>query len=203
MAFIGLPWPKKAAGIGSMAMPSGLPHLAAPFCGGRYPPRMYPGKHAVERPDDPAFIMASSGETVTFGEYEARANRLAHLFRDARLRRTDHIAILMENNPRMLECEGAAERTGLYFTCINSYLSPDEVAYIVNDCQARVFITSSAKREVALQLPALCPQVERWLMVDVDAADGPYEPYLDAVAGFPADPVDDEQLGAAMLYSSG
>src|SRR5947209_11510057 len=132
MAFIGLPWPKKAAGIGAEAMPSGLPDLAAvvlcrvsghmrtsrdreraappaPLAGGRYPPRMYPGKHAVERPDDPAFIMASTGETVTFGEYEARANRLAHLFREAGLRRTDHIAILMENNPRMLECEGRSE----------------------------------------------------------------------------------------------
>jgi long-chain acyl-CoA synthetase len=164
---------------------------------------MYPGKHAVERPEDPAFIMASTGEAVTFGEYEARANRLAHLFREAGLRRTDHIAILMENNPRMLECEGAAERTGLYFTCINSYLAPDEVAYIVNDCHARVFITSAAKREVALQLPALCPQVERWLMVDTDHADGVYEPYEAAVAPHPPEPVPDEQLGAAMLYSSG
>src|SRR4051794_628111 len=164
---------------------------------------MYPGKHAVERPDDPAFIMATSGETVTFGEYEARANRLAHLFRETGLRRMDHIAILMENNPRMLECEGAAERTGLYFTCINSYLSPDEVAYIVNDCQARVFITSAAKREVAMQLPALCPDVERWLMVDTDRADGVYEPYEAAVASYPPEPVEDEQLGAAMLYSSG
>src|SRR3954469_800173 len=164
---------------------------------------MYPGKHAVERPDEPAFIMATSGETVTFREYEARANRLAHLVRQAGLRRRDHIAILMENTPRMLECEGAAERTGLYFTCINSYLAPDEVAYIVNDCQARVFITSAAKREVALQLPALCPQVERWLMVDTDRADGVYEPYEAAVASYPPEPVADEQLGAAMLYSSG
>src|SRR4051812_44982326 len=162
---------------------------------------MYPGKHAVERPDDPAFIMATSGETVTFREYEARANRLAHQFRQAGLRRRDHIAILMENNPRMLECEGAAERTGLYYTCINSYLSADEVAYIVNDCQARIVITSAAKREVAQQLPALCPDVERWLMVDIDPADGRYEAYTEAVSGSPAEPVNDEQLGAAMLYS--
>src|SRR3954470_4236062 len=140
---------------------------------------MYPGEFARTHPDEPAIIMATSGEVITFGEYEARANRLAHLYRDVGLQRSDHVAFFMENNPRMLECEGAAERSGLFFTCINSYLSADEVAYIVNDCQARVFVTSAAKREVAQQLPALCPKVERWLMVDIDKVDGAFEPYTD------------------------
>ena len=84
--------------------------------------------------------MATTGETVTFGELEARANRLAHLYRDRGLRRGDHVAIFMENNARYLETEAAAERTGLYYTCINSYLTPDELAYIVNDCRARILI---------------------------------------------------------------
>jgi long-chain acyl-CoA synthetase len=164
---------------------------------------MYPGKHAKAHPDRPAFVMATSGETVTFGEYEARCNRLAHLFREAGLRRLDHVAFFMDNNPRLLECEGAAERTGLYYTCINSYLSAEEAAYIVNDSQARVVVTSSAKRDVAVHLPALCPDVERWLMVDTDGSQSGYESYEDAVAEFGTEPVADEQLGAAMLYSSG
>jgi long-chain acyl-CoA synthetase len=164
---------------------------------------VYPGEHAKEHPEQAAFIMATSGEVVTFGEYEARCNRLAQLFRAAGLRRLDHVAFFMENNPRLLECEGAAERTGLYYTCINSYLSADEVAYIVNDSQARVVVTSSAKRDVARLLPGLCPAVERWLMVDAGGSAEPYERYEEAVAAFPAEPVDGEQLGAAMLYSSG
>jgi long-chain acyl-CoA synthetase len=164
---------------------------------------MYPGKHAKAHPDRPAFVMASSGETVTFGEYEARCNRLAHLFRDSGLRRLDHVAFFMDNNPSLLECEGAAERTGLYYTCINSYLSADEVAYIVNDSKAKAVVVSSSKRDVAELLPALCPDVERWLMVDADGSQIGYERYEDAVAGFGTDPVADEQLGAAMLYSSG
>ena len=164
---------------------------------------MYASAHAATHPDQPAIIMATSGEVVSFGEYEARANRLAQLFRAHGLRRGDHVAFLMENNVRLLECEGAAERTGLYFTCINSYLAPDEAAYIVNDCEARIVVSSAAKRETAATLPALCPGVERWLMVDTDHADGPFEPYLAAVEQHPAEPVADEELGAAMLYSSG
>ena len=105
---------------------------------------MYAGEYAKTRADDPLIIMATSGEVITYAEYEAAANRMAQLYRDLGLQRLDHVAFFMENNPRMLECEGGAERTGLYYTCINSYLSADEVAYIVNDCEARVVVSSAA-----------------------------------------------------------
>ena len=97
----------------------------------------------------------------------------------------------------------AAERTGLYYTCINSYLTPEEAAYIVDDCDAKVFITTQAKSEVAVATAAMTPKVETFLCVDADADIGPFRPYDAALAEFPATHVDDEQLGAAMLYSSG
>jgi long-chain acyl-CoA synthetase len=145
--------------------------------------------------------MGSTGEIITFGEYDERCNRLAHLFRDIGLGRRDHISIFMENNPRMLEVEGAAERTGLYYTCINSYLSAEEVAYIVNDSESQVLVSSGAKRAVAEEVVKLCPNVKRFLMVD-DTAPG-FESYEKAVASYPTTPIEDEMLGAAMLYSSG
>jgi len=40
-------------------------------------------------------------------------------------------------------------------------------------------------------------------MVDADVPPAGYERYEDVVASLPSQPVDDEQLGAAMLYSSG
>ena len=118
---------------------------------------MYAAEHAAEHPDQPAIIMAPSGRVLTFAEYEAAANQVAHLLRETGLRRQDHMAIFMENDPAMLVTEAGAERTGLYFTPVNSYLSAEEVAYIVNDSQSRVVVTSAAKAEVAQQLPALCP----------------------------------------------
>ena len=53
---------------------------------------MYPGRHARERAGQAAFIMASTGESVSYAEYEARANRLAHLLRARGLGRLDHYA---------------------------------------------------------------------------------------------------------------
>ena len=72
--------------------------------------------------------MAESGEVVTYGTYEARCNKLAHLLRARGLQRLDHYAVFMENNVRYMECCGAGERAGHYYTCINSYLTAEEVA---------------------------------------------------------------------------
>ena len=59
---------------------------------------MYPAESTRTDPDRPCFIMAATGETVTYGELNARANRLAHLFVAHGLQRGDHYSILMENN---------------------------------------------------------------------------------------------------------
>src|SRR5271169_1801191 len=127
---------------------------------------MYPGQHAVQRADQPAVIMAQSGETITYRELEARSNRLAHLLRALGLKRLDHYAIFMENHPRFVECCAAGERSGLYYTAINSFLTAGELAYIVNNSLSKVLITSQAKRDVALAALADCPKVELCLIVD-------------------------------------
>ena len=67
---------------------------------------MYAREHALHHPDQAAIIMGTSGETVSFGEYEARCNATAHLLRAAGLKRGDHIAVFMENQPRLLEIKG-------------------------------------------------------------------------------------------------
>ncbi len=147
--------------------------------------------------------MASSGEAVSYAELEVRSNRLAHFLRSRGLKRLDHYSILMENNARYVECCAAGERSGLYYTCINSFLTPDEVAYIVNNSESKVLIFSEAKRAVAMAALKQCPGVEVVLVVD-GAGDGHRLFNLDeATASFPATPVPDESLGTPMLYSSG
>jgi len=158
---------------------------------------MYPGEHARLRPDQPAVIMAGSGETLTYGELERRSNRLAHLLRANGLRRLDHFAVFMENNIRYAECCAAGERAGLYYTCVNSYLAPDEVAYIVNNSESKILITSRAKRAVALAALERCPNVRLCLIADGDG-DGVFVRNLDeATTGIPDTPIADEALGIA------
>ena len=169
---------------------------------------MYAGQTPHLHPDRVAFVMASSGEAVTYAEFERRSNRLAHLLRHEGLQRLDHYAIFMENNCRYLECNAAGERSGLYYTCINSFLTADELAYVVGNSEAQVLVTSIAKLPVAQAALAQCPRVRRCLVVDGGAAlqalgDARFVDFAEATARFPDTPIADEWLGTPMLYSSG
>ncbi|HEX4180369.1 MAG TPA: acyl-CoA synthetase [Caulobacteraceae bacterium] len=162
---------------------------------------MYLADYARLTPDKPAVIMAESGEVLTYAALNDRSNRLAQYLYAQGLRPGDHIAILMENNVRFVEVCWAALRSGLYYTTINRYLPPDEAAYIVQDCEARVLVSSFAKADVAVPLAELIPTCPRRLMVD-GVVPG-WESYEDAIAAFPAKPLAEEFLGESMLYSSG
>jgi len=169
---------------------------------------MYAGHHFAQHPERAAFVMAGSGLAVSYAELEARTNRLAQLLRAEGLRRLDHYAIFMENNQRYLECNGAGERSGLYYTCINSYLTAEELAYIVDNSESQLLVTSLARLPVAREALARCARVKRCLVVDGgDAVRALGDPRLvdfeQAVAPYPATPIADEALGTAMLYSSG
>jgi long-chain acyl-CoA synthetase len=164
---------------------------------------MYTGKHARLRPLQPAFIMAATGEAVTYRELDRRANRLAHLFRQRGLRRLDHYAIFMENNSRYLEACGAGERSGLYFTCVNSYLTAGELAYILDNSQSRVLITSVAKLDIAREAIRQCERIELCIVADGNGESERIVGLAEATAGLPSTPIAEECVGTAMLYSSG
>jgi long-chain acyl-CoA synthetase len=164
---------------------------------------MYPGMHAKPKGDQAAFILAQSGATVTYAELEARTNRLAHFLRSRGLKRLDHYAIFMENNAHYLECCGAGERAGLYFTCINSFLTAKELAYIVNNSETKVLIFSEEKRAVAIEALRGCPKVEVALVVNGLGDGGRILSFDEAMSSMPTTPIYDESVGTAMLYSSG
>ena len=103
---------------------------------------MHPYIHARTTPHKPAYIMAGSGETVTYRQLDEQSNRIAQLFRSLDLRAGDHIALFLENNARFFEICWGAQRSGLIYTAISSRLTAGEVAYIARDCGAKLFITS-------------------------------------------------------------
>ena len=162
---------------------------------------MHPGVFAEQNPGKIAYVMAETGQTVTFGELEARANQGAHLFRKLGLNKGDHIAILLENHPRFFQIVWAAQRSGIYYTAISWRLQPDEVEYIVNNCEAKVFISSLPRADVVERLRGKTPLVKKAYMLD-GIVEG-FEAWEDAIADMPETPIADQAEGTSMLYSSG
>jgi len=161
---------------------------------------MHPVRHAQTTPDKPALIMAASGETLTYRQLDALSNQGAQLFRKLGLRTGDCVALFMENNLLYLPICWAAQRAGLYFTCISSRLTAGEVEYIVKDSGAKILIASIGLAKVASETAALLPSVT---FLSVGGAIPGFESFEDASGAMPATPVADETSGLDMLYSSG
>src|SRR6185312_16227257 len=157
---------------------------------------MHPSVHVRTQAEKPAFIMASTGETVTYGDLEERSNRGAQLFRKLGLKAGDGIAVFMENNVQYLPICWAAQRAGLYYTCISSRLTAGEVEYIVRDCGAKVFVTSVAMGAVANEVAGKLSGVKLYAIGGTLTG---YERWEDAVRKMPAERIGDESPGADML----
>lgn len=162
---------------------------------------MFPGAIAATAPDRAAIIMANSGQTISFGELDEGANRLSNVLRDSGLQPGDHIALCLENHPRYFEILWGCHYAGLIYTACSSRLTTDELSYIINDCQAKAFITSKYKVDQAREVLSTTPNVALRLMLD-GTVDG-YDSYEKTVAGASAEPLAKRLDGVDMLYSSG
>ena len=90
--------------------------------------KTYPGGYVEQHGDKPAYIMAGTGETVTYRELHERACRISQLIRSCGIQPGEHVAWCMENHPWFLSLAWGALYAGVYFTAISSRLTTEEVA---------------------------------------------------------------------------
>ena len=106
---------------------------------------------------------------------------------------------MMENGPEFLEVAWAAQRSGLYYTALNSHLHRSEAQHILDDCGATALFISARLARIAGEL-----DLRRiGLRIVVGGEAERFLPYDDALAGWPVTPIANEAEGREMLYSSG
>jgi long-chain acyl-CoA synthetase len=154
---------------------------------------------AAERGHDDAII--SEHGNRTFATLNANANRLARALRRRGARAGDSIALMVANRPEFVEAVSASQRAGLRFTPINWHLTADEAAYIVADCEAKIFVADARFGDVAREVRERTPA----LQIALAAGGGieGFELFGDAIAAEDGTDLDDPVLGRAMLYTSG
>ncbi len=97
---------------------------------------------SAERHPDKLALFAT-GKWHTYGELNARTNRLAHLLRDRGLRRGDRVALLIENSTEYVISYYAVLKAGGTTVAMNTENTAEDIAYISRDCGARFFIATS------------------------------------------------------------
>jgi long-chain acyl-CoA synthetase len=154
----------------------------------------------AERIPGATALLGSQGR-LSFAELNARANRLAHALRARGVQAGDALALLCHNSFELVEVIMATRRIGVRLTPINYQLSADEVTYILNDCDAKVFIASARFAAAAQPAAQACRSLE--LRIAADGAIKGFERLRELVQGQPEEDVADPVLGVNMLYTSG
>lgn len=155
--------------------------------------------HADQAPDRPA-IWSERGDR-TFAELNAQANRLVRALCGAGLRAGDGVALLCSNRPEFVETVSACQRAGFRLTPVNWHLTPPEVAYIVDNCEAVAFIAEARLAPSALAAASAAPGLRVKF-----AVGGPIDGFLaydTALAREAGQDIEDPVLGSQMLYTSG
>ncbi|AXY53108.1 acyl-CoA synthetase [Rhodococcus ruber] len=143
----------------------------------------------------------ATGESLTYRQLDENSVRLAKYLRAAGLEPGDHIALISDNDLRVMEVYWAALRSGLYITVVNWHLTPSEAAYVVNDCGAKVLVASAGAATAIDTGTEAYPNVDRRLVYG-GVLPG-FDDYSEALAAFDTSPLESQPRGQDMLYSSG
>ncbi len=154
--------------------------------------------HAVTAADAPAVIVSGDG-TVSYGALYADSRRVAALLHEAGLRPGDGVALVLPNRREFLEITWGCQLSGLYYSAVNTHFTPDDIAYVIDDSEAKAVFIDESMTDLAEHILADNPRVK--VHVSVGGALPGWRCYADALAAAgEAPPISD---GTEMLYSSG
>ena len=122
----------------------------------------------------PAIIHGS--REISWKEFDARTNRLAHAMRELGLRPGDRIAIMARNIPQYIEIAAASFKARTCHVNINYRYNAEEVKYIVNDSGSRIVFYQSEFEESVL--PAAFETSPAIKAVRIGGREDLYEPML-------------------------
>jgi acyl-CoA synthetase (AMP-forming)/AMP-acid ligase II len=157
---------------------------------------------AQERGDQAVFVF--EGAETTYAELHARSSQAANGLLALGVKAGDRIAYMGKNTATYFEILAAAAKIGAVMTPINWRLAPPEVAYIVNDCTARVLFVGAEFADFVREVKPELKFVQT--IFGVEGANGDIPDYSAWRDGYAAtDPAIKCASGddAIQLYTSG
>lgn len=157
--------------------------------------RLFPAKTAIEDGD----------VRITYGELDARADRVATLLRRHGIRNGDRVLLLLPNNFRFVESFLGTLRAGASAVLGNTKLSAETLGYVAEHSEASALVTHASLRDRIEGVRASASRMRLVLAAGGDVPDAlPYDDTLagvepDVAASADVDP-DDEAL---LMYTSG
>jgi acyl-CoA synthetase (AMP-forming)/AMP-acid ligase II len=126
-------------------------------------------------------------KAYTFKQWDERACRLANALADMGLKKGDRFAVLAYNCVEWLEIYAAAAKGGFLCVPLMFRLAEPEMEYIINHCEAKIFIVQGGKDRDGAELPLMkmaegmkknIPTVEKYISFAID------NPHFDGFASY-------------------
>lgn len=161
--------------------------------------------HSAER-DPAAPALRDGGRALNYGELAAQVRALASGLLSLGLERAERVGIYLDKRLETVVASFAAPAAGGVFVPVNPILKPEQVGFIVRDCEVRVLITSRDRYAALQPVLAQCPSVRHVVLVDPAPGTEPqgwvrYSELLDAPARAAHRVIDTDMV--AILYTSG
>ena len=162
-------------------------------------------RHARYRPDHLAVVFED--HRLTFHQFNARVNRLAHALLAAGLAKGDKVATVLPNCLEQLEVYWAAAKTGLVVVPMSPLLQESGLASLLDNSDSTLVISTAALAPVLDRVRDRLPGIlaGRWILID--GARPGFRGYHDLVAREPESEPPETELAASdpynIIYSSG
>jgi long-chain acyl-CoA synthetase len=117
----------------------------------------------------PALVAA--GRTLTYQELHDLCDRVAGGLQGLGVRPGDRVSLYSPNRWEWVIAYHAALRAGAVVNPINVMLTPEEVAFVLNDCGAAAIFTAGEKAEVIAGLTRSVPTLRRVISFDAVGGD--------------------------------
>jgi long-chain acyl-CoA synthetase len=140
---------------------------------------------AAERFGSKAAVVAA-GRTLTYQELHDLCDRVAGGLQQLGVQPGDRVSLYSPNRWEWVVAYHGALRAGAVVNPINVMLTPEEVAFVLNDCGAAAIFTTGDKAEVIVGLTRAVPTLRR--VISFDPADGDVTLFQDLLTGPAAAP---------------
>jgi len=123
---------------------------------------------AVKAPD--AVALTYGAASMSYGELDRDVTRFAAGLMDGGLQRGERVAIYLEKRFECVIASFGAPMAGAVFVPLNPLLKPEQVAFIMRDCDVRVLVTSPERMSLLAPVLGQCPALRQLVLTDEAAA---------------------------------
>ena len=123
-----------------------------------------------------ALALRYQGKELDYASLSAQVTLLAGAYLELGLARSERIAVYLEKRTEAVVAMFAASAAGVVFVPVNPLLKPEQVAYILADCNVRVLVTSARRLAALGDILSLCPDLHTIIVLDAGEASNVSNP---------------------------